>query len=107
MSTKPPPNCKYYYEDFHRGREVNECRLPKSRDSLHWERGICDSCPVPELLRETNCAHLALEGTIRKRLRLSARMEVFAVCTKHMLQLKEAGVCPQCTAEQAELIGDR
>jgi hypothetical protein len=33
-------------------------------------------------------------------------MEVFAVCTKHMLQLKEAGQCPQCAAELAALIED-
>jgi hypothetical protein len=33
-------------------------------------------------------------------------MEAFAVCTKHMLQLKEAGYCPQCAAEQSELIND-
>ena len=107
MPPKPNPNCRFFYSDYHRGKETTECRLSKSRDSLRWERNVCDSCPVPGILRETNCAHLALEGTIRKRLRLSARMEVFAVCTKHMLQLKEAGVCPQCTAEQAELIGDR
>jgi hypothetical protein len=107
MSTKPNPNCRFLYSDYHRGKETTECRLPKSRDSLRWERNVCDSCPVPGILRETNCAHLALEGTIRKRLRLSARMEVFAICTKHMLQLKEAGHCPQCAAEQAELIGDQ
>lgn len=105
MSTKPPPNCKYYYEDFHRGREVSECRLPKSRDSLHWERGICDSCPVPELLRETNCAHLALEGTIRKKL-FSERMEVFAVCTKHLAQLPDGRTCAQCQTEQDALLED-
>ncbi len=104
MSTKPNPSCRFYYSDYHRGKETIECRLPKSRDSLRWERNVCDSCPVPGVLRETNCAHLALEGTIRKRLRLSARMEVFAICTKHTIQLKEAGYCPQCAAEQSELI---
>ena len=105
MSTKPPPNCKYFYEDFHRGREISECRLPKSRDSLHWERAICDACPVPELLRETNCAHLALEGTIRKKL-FSERMEVFAVCTKHLAHLPDGRTCAQCQAEQDDLLVD-
>ena len=59
---------------------------------------------MPAILRETNSAHLALEGTIRKRFPFGARMEAFAVCTKHMIQLKEAGQCPQCAAEQSELI---
>lgn len=103
MSTKPPPNCRYYYEDFHRGREVSECRLPKSRDSAHWERSICDSCRVPEILRETNCAHLALEGTIRKK-RFGERMEVFSVCTKHMVQLSDGRTCGQCQTEQDALL---
>jgi hypothetical protein len=104
MPEKSNPNCRFFYQDYHRGKETTECRLPKSRDTLRWERGVCDSCPVPGILRETNCAHLALEGTIRKRFPFGARMEVFAVCTKHMIQLKEAGHCAQCEAEQAELI---
>lgn len=103
MSNKPRPNCRFYYEDYFRGRETLECRLPKAPGSLRWQRNICDSCPVPNILRETNCPHLALEGTIRKRFGLLERMEVFAVCTKHMAQLKNGRDCPQCAAEQAAL----
>ena len=106
MSNKPAPNCRYFYNDYHRGNETTECRLPKSRDSLRWERSVCDSCPAPSLLRETNTPHLALEGAIRKRFPFGPRMEIFAICTKHMVQLKEAGYCPQCAAEQAALLGD-
>lgn len=104
MTQRSDPNCRYFYHDYHRGQETTECRLPKSRDTLRWERSVCDSCPVPDILRETNCAHLALEGTIRKRLRVKLHMEAFAICTKHMVQLKEAGYCPQCAAEQSDLI---
>ena len=104
MPTNTSPNCRFFYEDYHRGRETTECRLPKSRDSLRWERKICDSCPVPGILRDTNCAHLALEGSIRKRFGLLQRMEVFAVCTKHMIELKDPRECPQCEAEQRSLI---
>lgn len=103
MSTKPRPNCRFYYEDYFRGRETLECRLPQSRDSLRWARKICDSCPVPDILRETDCLHLALEGTIRKRFPLGERMEVFAVCTKHMVQLPDGRHCAQCAAEQADV----
>lgn len=103
MADKPKPNCRFFYEDYYRGRETTECRLPKSRDSLRWERKICDSCPVPQILRETNTAHLAVEGTIRKRFPFGERMEVFAICTKHMDQLPDGRTCPKCAAEQAEL----
>lgn len=106
MPDKPRPNCRFYYEDYFRGREVMECRLPKSQQSMPWKRSICDSCPTPAILRETNCPHLALEGTIRKKFPFGERMEVFAICTKHMLQLKDGRHCPQCATEQADLVDD-
>lgn len=106
MTRKPRPNCRFYYEDYYRGREVQECRLPRSRDSLRWQRNVCDTCPVPDILRETDCAHLALEGTIRKRFPFGERMEVFAVCTRHMVHLQDPRHCPQCAAEQAALASD-
>lgn len=106
MNSKPRPNCRFYYEDYYRGREVQECRLPRSRNSLRWQRSVCDTCPVPAILRETDCAHLALEGTIRKRFPFGERMEVFAVCTRHMVHLQDPRHCPQCAAEQAALASD-
>ena len=106
MSSKPRPNCRFYYEDYFRGQETMECRLPKSRDSQRWHRKICDSCPVPDVLREANCPHLALEGTIKKRFPFGERMELFAICTKHMVQLDEGRYCSQCAAEQEDLLSD-
>jgi len=103
MSTKPNPSCRFFYSDYHRGKETTECRLSKSRDSLRWERNVCDTCPVPGILRETNCAHLAIEGTIRKKL-FNRRMEVFVVCTQHLVQLEDGAHCPQCQAEQDALL---
>ena len=104
MAEKARPNCRFYYEDYFRGSETMECRLPKSQESLPWHRKICDSCPVPAILRETSCAHLALEGTVRKRFPFGERMEVFAICAKHMIQLRDNRFCPQCEAEQDELM---
>ena len=95
------PNCPYYYEDYFRGRETTACRLiernPRSRP---WKRSLCDACPVPKILTETTCAHLALEATVVKKL-LWERVDVYAVCTKHRLELKDPRVCPQCEAERA------
>lgn len=104
MSNNPRINCRFYFEDHFRGRETMECRLPKSRESQRWNRKICDTCPVPDILRETNCAHLALEGTIRKRFPMGERMEVFAVCAKHMAQLPDGHYCSQCEAEQSDIL---
>ncbi len=104
MASQTPPNCRFYYEDYYRGQQTSECRLPKSRASERWLRSVCDSCPTPTLLRETNCAHLALEGTIRRRRPFGLRMELFAICTRHTAQLKEAGYCAACAEEQAALL---
>ena len=92
--------CRFFYEDYFRGREVQECRLPQSPGSVPWKLKVCDSCPVPGILLQTRCQHLALEGTIRKKFLMGERMEVFAVCTRHMKQLADPHVCPDCEAEK-------
>ncbi len=95
----PRIDCRYYHEDYHRGRDVKECRLPKGRNSAPWNPNVCNSCPVPDILRTANSLHLALEGTIKHRLLLGDRMEVFAICIRHRRQLDNARLCPDCAAE--------
>ena len=57
MTANNPVNCRYYYADFHRERVVVECRLIKRNpDSRPWRRALSDSCPVPGILNQTNCA---------------------------------------------------
>ena len=94
-------DCRFYFEDYHRGREVKECRLPKSRESAAWNPNVCNTCPVPGILRETNTRSLALEGAIKRRFLLGERMEVFAICTRHKQQLSNPRVCPACASENA------
>ncbi len=105
MSSKPfnRPDCPYYYEDYYRGREVQACRLiernPRSRP---WKPGLCATCPVPRIIRETRVPYLALEATVTRKF-FRDRIEVFAVCTKHLRKLENPLVCPECEAErQAE-----
>ena len=106
MSKNSPPNCRFYFEDYFRGQETVECRLPKSRESRPWRRKICNTCPVPDMLRETNCPYLAIEGTITRSFLAGERMETFAICTRHSLQLADTGFCPQCAADQEALMSD-
>ncbi|MEA3337132.1 MAG: hypothetical protein U9R25_14580 [Chloroflexota bacterium] len=106
MSKNAPPNCRFYFEDYFRGQETIECRLSKGRESRHWHRKICDTCSVPDVLRETNCPYLAIEGTIRKQFLSGERMEIFVICTKHSAQLDATGYCARCAAEQDSLMSD-
>ncbi len=95
-----PVSCRYYHYDYYRGRETEECRLiALSPDSRPWRRSLCDTCPVPEILRQSNCQHLALEATVVRKWMLFDRVEVFAVCTKAMEQLRDPRHCPHCAAQ--------
>ena len=75
--------------------------MPQSRESAAWNPNVCNSCPVPGILRATNTRHLALEGTIKSRFLLGNRMTVFAICTRHKQQLSDPRVCPACASESA------
>lgn len=94
------PNCPYYYEDYHRGRETMTCRLiERNPNSRPWRRALCDTCPVPKILAETTCPHLALEATVVRKF-IWDRVDVFAVCTKHRRALADPRTCPDCEAER-------
>ena len=85
----PGKRCKFLYEDYHRGRDSRQCRLPRAPGSNgDWDLGLCGACPVPGLLKSNPCAHLALEGRIERRWLVSRRMELYAVCAA---RLKEVG----------------
>jgi hypothetical protein len=101
MRTPAGAECRYYYEDFHRGRQTQECRLVKaSRGSLPWTPDLCGKCPVPAILRANGSPDLRLEGSVRKRFGLLRRIEVDAYCLRHMREVAEPiQGCPECAAE--------
>lgn len=101
-----PINCPYFYGDYHRGNNREECRLlqasPKNQRS--WQRRHCRTCPVPDLILNSNSANLLLEAAIERRF-LRERVEVtFAVCGRHLIELDDPSYCPECAAlwEQME-----
>jgi hypothetical protein len=101
MITPAGDECRFYYEDFHRGRSTQACRLiERNLESEPWEPSLCDGCPVPEILQANASPYLALEGKVVRRLFFSRRVEVYVVCSKHLIELDDPHVgCPQCQAE--------
>jgi hypothetical protein len=102
-----PVNCRYFYGDYFRGKNKEECRLlaANPENPNPWKRSYCDSCPVPEILIASNSRDLALEARVVKRF-LRGQVEVtFVVCTKHMVELPDPLLCPQCAAEQRQTSG--
>ncbi len=101
MSKPSPVLCRYYYADYHRGRATEECRLIKRNpDSRPWKRSLCDTCPVPDILLKTNCKEIALEATVVKKWGFLERVEVYAVCAKHLIELEDPLFCPRCAEEE-------
>ena len=82
MRTSAGMECKFYYEDFNRGRDVQECRLvdlnPRSEP---WRPNLCKTCRVPGILRGNACPNMVLEGWVGRRWLVIARGQVSAHCT--------------------------
>jgi hypothetical protein len=100
MVTPAGDECRFYYQDYHRGRSTQECRLiGRNPDSEPWQPSLCATCPVPGILRANASPHLALEGQVARRFFFSRRVKVYAVCSKHLIELADPHLgCPQCRA---------
>jgi hypothetical protein len=106
MRTPAGKECRYYYEDFFRGREVQECRLiQENPESMRWHPSDCARCPVPAILGANSSPDLALKLTVRpKLLGLGRKLDVTASCLKHHIDIEDPFVgCPKCNAERPGL----
>ncbi len=105
MQTPAGTECSYYYQDFHRGRSEQECRIPRSDRSSLWRPEHCARCPVPAILRDNASSNMELELTIKQTwLGFGRKLEVRAWCKKHEVTIEDPHVgCPQCNAERPGL----
>lgn len=85
MKTPAGKECRHYYEDYHRGRNIQECRLAKANPaSARWHPNDCKRCPVPDILLANADPDMELTLTIRsgfmgfgRRLEVSARSQKY------------------------------
>ena len=83
MRTPAGTECRYYYEDFNRGRTIQECRLIRGNpDSAPWKPGLCKTCPVPAILRANACPHMQLEAWVSRRWLVLSQVRVRAFCKR-------------------------
>ena len=113
MRTPAGKECRFYYQNFHRGRNDQECRLMQAnRQSPPWQPADCATCPVPAILLANNSPELVLEGTIKKGFLgfIKRKVEIRTWCSKHLIDVPNPYVgCPQCAAEKPgfrELFGE-
>lgn len=98
-----PVNCKYFYGDYFRGKNKEECRLldANPNNSRPWRRSLCERCPVPAIVMETNSRDLRLEAEVRRSFLRDKVTVTFAICAHHMVELEDPTRCSQCAAEGA------
>ena len=99
MKTPAGKECKYYYGDFHRGRNVQSCRLiERNPDSPPWRPQLCYACPVPDILRANQSASLKLDGKVVKKLfGFKQQVEVTGWCSNCFREIPNPALgCPNC-----------
>jgi hypothetical protein len=80
MKTPAGSECKYFYGDYYRGRDHEECRLLGAA----WARDLCRTCMVPSIGRANACEFMQLRGEVTRPLTavFQRRVKVTAFCEK-------------------------
>lgn len=98
MRTPSGIECQYFFGDYFRGRNVEECRLLKASGQA-WSPDLCKSCPVPGILRANSCENLQLRATVNRPLEalFMRRVQISAFCNKTSRNVKEPHIgCGEC-----------
>lgn len=106
MRTPAGSECRYYFQDFHRGKNVQECRLVKENPaSKRWRPADCAACPVPAILQANASPNLELSLTIGSRFfGLGRQLTVTARCRRHNSVIDDPFIgCPECNHERPGL----
>lgn len=106
MRTPAGKDCRFYYQDFHRGHSTQECRLLKANPrSPEWRPMDCDLCAVPEILLANGSPDLVLQAAVKKGfLGFNRRLEITAFCSRHAVDVERPQIgCPQCAKERPGL----
>ncbi len=99
MRTPAGFECKFFYANYHRGRNHEECRLiALNPTSEKWRPALCRDCPVPKLVRVNACPHLVLEARVAKTwLGFGRQVALSAACTKTLADVPQPEVgCGHC-----------
>jgi hypothetical protein len=63
MRTPAGKECQYFYGDYFRGRQIEECRLLKAATPPQiWSPDLCRTCPVPGITLANACPQMTLEA---------------------------------------------
>ena len=98
MKTPFGKECPYFYGDYFRGRNVEECRLLRAAGQ-EWSRDLCKFCPVPDIARANACEFMQLNAKVTRPFSAAflRRVQVNAYCEKSKKKVSEPHVgCGEC-----------
>ena len=72
MRTPAGKECKFFYGNYFRGRNSEECQLLGNT----WETVLCSRCPVPDILRSNACEYMQLHASVERSLGTMFRKQV-------------------------------
>lgn len=109
MKTPYGKECRYYYADYFRGKNTQECRLIQANPrSEAWKLALCHLCPVSDILLANACPNLVLHARVGKAwFGLLQKIEVEVACREYRVEVKQpkigCGHCPEAgTRRQGE-----
>ena len=84
MNTPAGKECSYFYGDYYRGRDHEECRLLNSAmPPIQWKAEYCYTCPVPNIQLANACSHMVLEPRlVRSFPFIKQQVQVKSYCNK-------------------------
>lgn len=99
MRTPAGKECQFFYGDYYRGKNHEECRLlDQGNTTTKWTNELCNTCPVPDIQAANSCPHMVLSGdVVRQFIVFGRKVQVTAYCTKSEGEVSEPKVgCGQC-----------
>jgi hypothetical protein len=109
MRTPAGKECRFFYGDYYRGRNHEECDLLKHAiPPLPWDRSLCQTCPVPDILLANACNYLEFEPSLERPFPfIQKKVKVKAICRQTGREEFDPYVgCSQCHPLPFVLPGD-
>jgi len=99
MRTPAGTECPFFYGDYYRGRNLEECRLIGNQPPpQNWSTELCRTCPVPSIKRANACEHMQLSAVIKRKLGILKRHVVItAYCHLSKSEVEQPHIgCGRC-----------
>jgi hypothetical protein len=109
MRTPAGKECSFFYGDYYRGRNHEECRLlQRASPPLPWNPGLCQTCPVPEIQMANACQNMVLQPRLERAFivgKRQVRLDVYCTKTQSVGFDPHVG-CGQCHPLPSVFSGD-